>query len=321
MKTIKINFVDEFVGFDPKEEYIYKLLSREYKLDISDNPDYVFCACFGHNHLDYDCVKILVTGENQIPDFNLYDYAIGFDPISFSDRYLRMPLFPFYEAYERANDRTRLFNEQDPLNRKFCSFVVSNGSGDPLRTEFFKRLSQYKKVDSGGRYLNNIGGNGVADKVSFCAQYKFNIAFENSSAPGYTTEKVMEPLIVNSIPIYYGNPDIREDINPDSLVIVRSRDDFDRAIEEIRWLDSNDEAYIKKLQQNPFVHDKEYYDDRMLAFLRNIIEQPLNSAKRVIPYGYQSFYREELRNAYRATVSDTTFRQILKHCLKKCKIV
>lgn len=44
------------------------------------------------------------------------------------------------------------------LERKFCSFVVSNGFNcDKEREIFFKLLNTYKKIDSGGRFLNNIG--------------------------------------------------------------------------------------------------------------------------------------------------------------------
>ena len=38
------------------------------------------------------------------------------------------------------------------------------------------------------------------------------IAFENSSFPGYTTEKIFEPMLEGSIPIYWGNPRVDEDV-------------------------------------------------------------------------------------------------------------
>lgn len=97
-----------------------------------------------------------------------------------------------WKGFEELVRRTSHLSDQELLNRKFCSFVVSNSQfSDPLRKRFFERLCKYKKVDSGGRYLNNIGGP-VRDKLAFCRGYKFNIAFENSSVDGYTTEKIME---------------------------------------------------------------------------------------------------------------------------------
>ena len=73
MRRIKINFEDEFPGFKPEDEFIYRVLSKRYEIEISSDPDYLFVACFGHRHLRYNCIKIFVSGENQIPDFNLFD--------------------------------------------------------------------------------------------------------------------------------------------------------------------------------------------------------------------------------------------------------
>ena len=73
-------------------------------------------------------------------------------------------------------------------------------------------MSSKEKVDSGGKFLNNVGGP-VTDKLSFIKDYKFVISFENSSYPGYTTEKILEPMLVNSIPVYWGNPLVYNDFN------------------------------------------------------------------------------------------------------------
>ena len=78
--------------------------------------------------------------------------------------------------------------------QKFCSMVVSNAQvSNPIRERFFRLLSEYKQVDSGGRLWNNVGGP-VADKQKFIGGYKFNIAFENSAVLGYTTEKIMDAI-------------------------------------------------------------------------------------------------------------------------------
>ena len=98
----------------------------------------------------------------------------------------------------------------------FCGFVVSN----PLcraRNEFFRRLSKYKPVDSGGKVMNTLGHR-VADKRAFLADCRFTIAFENESHPGYTTEKIVEPMLVDSIPIYWGDPLIGRDFDTRSFL-------------------------------------------------------------------------------------------------------
>ena len=66
---------------------------------------------------------------------------------------------------------------------------------------------QYKHIDSGGKYKNNIGAP-VADKLAFLSEGKFNIAFENSSANGYTTEKLIEAFAAGTIPLYWGDESV-----------------------------------------------------------------------------------------------------------------
>ena len=206
MKKVRVYFVDFWDGFDFYDNIFYILLSKKYHVIVDPiNPDYLFCSCFSYNVYKYEnSVKIYFTGENNVPDFNIYDYAIGFQYVNFEDRYLRFPLYLFY-IWENLENMNLKHISGSLTGRKFCNFVYSNKqNADPIRDKFFFELSKYKKVDSGGRLYNNIGGP-VKDKCAFLRDYKFTIAFENSSVNGYTTEKVVEPMLVNSIPIYWGN--------------------------------------------------------------------------------------------------------------------
>jgi len=45
-------------------------------------------------------------------------------------------------------------------------------------------------------------------KLAMIRQYRFTIAFENSMAPDYVTEKFFQPLLVGSVPIYRGAPNV-----------------------------------------------------------------------------------------------------------------
>ena len=297
MKTVRVHFAD-YYGTRPENIWAYQLLRRHYDvvLDARD-PEYLIDGGLGMDHLDYPkAVKIVIIGESYVPDFNLFDYAVGFDDLTFGDRYLRLPLFAFYSQF-KALEALRAQSVDPALaKREFCSFVVSNDDGDPARLEFFRRLSKYKPVASGGKIFNNVGGR-VPDKSAFVAKYKFNIAFENSTVPGYTTEKVMEPLAVRSVPIYYGNPCIDEDFDPACMVRLASRDDMDRVIEEIVALDRDDDAYLTKLSAPTFRHPFEWYEARFDAFLRNVFDQPLESAHRLNAYGYQTNIRNRAEQA------------------------
>lgn len=271
-KTVKIKFVDFFRSFDPYNNDFIRALEKRYKVEITDSPDYIIYSGFGFEHLKYDCVRIFFTGECITPDFNECDYAIGFDRLQFGDRYVRIPLYNLfqYKADYQYLKNKKQFTIDDIRKRGFCSFVVSNCFAKEERANFFELLSQYKVVASGGRYKNNIGG-AVADKKQFLSQYKFNIAFENCSHVGYVTEKITEAFAAGVIPIYYGDPRIVEDFNPDAFLNVHSFKDYDALVKRIQEIDHDDVQYLKMLNAPAIAKDAVVAD--LDTFLYNIFDQ------------------------------------------------
>lgn len=242
-----------------------------------------------------------------MPDFNVCDYALGFHHIDFEDRYLRFPLWLIHK--DCWDELPRLAAQWTPnaqlAKRKFCNFVYSRSrvQTNPLRERFFRRLSEYKRVDSGGRYLNNIGGP-VPDKLAFLADYKFTIAFENSQVSGYATEKVIDPMRVASMPIYCGDPSIGVDFNTHAMVVIQDEAGVEAAIDEIVRLDNDDEAYLAKLAKPWFASPDvpQVYAERLRRFFDGIFSQPLEQAHRTTLYGAAGTYqRDLLRTAPLAT--------------------
>jgi hypothetical protein len=106
--------------------------------------------------------------------------------------------------------------------------------------------------------LNNIGYR-VQDKCGFIKDYKFNIAFESASYPGYTTEKIVEAMQVSCLPIYWGNPLIYKDFNPRSFLNYSDFESEEALIEEIIRVDNDDNLYREYLSQ-PYYHNNEVKD-------------------------------------------------------------
>lgn len=293
-KELKVWFTDFWPGFE-KDNFFLNLLESRFSIKLDPNPDYLIFSIYGDKHLAYsDSIKICYSGENCLPDFNACDYGIGFDFLSFEDRYLRFPLYLIYPGYAGLT-ATRDINPEALLNRRFCNFVYSNSTfADPIREEFFKKLSQYKPIDSGGKHLNNIGYR-VSDKLEFISNYKFTIAFENSSAPGYTTEKIMEPMRVLSLPIYWGNPCVHRDFNELSFINCMRLKSIDRMVEEVIRLDSDDAQYLERLSRNWLTPEQQAvnWNDVLLGFFDNIFRQPLQDAKRFPRYGFNLYEVQE----------------------------
>ena len=194
--SVRIRFVGFWDGFDPRDNFFTRLLAPRWRLDFDGPPDFILYTTVGSRRkefLEYDCTRIFFTGENVGPDWLNCDWAFTFRHDS-HPRHLRLPLWVLY-ADPRALVKQPVVDVEGIVAGKtrFCAFVVSN----PLcrtRNDFFHKLSRYRPVDSGGKLFNNVGGR-VADKRAFLADCRFTIAFENESFPGYTTEKVLEPML------------------------------------------------------------------------------------------------------------------------------
>lgn len=281
-KEIKIAFEDFGSAQEPMMRYFKSLLSPQYNVKICDTPDYLFYSVFGNKHHEYNCVKICFIGENVVPNFNYCDYAIGFHHLTFEDRYLRFPLWCMYKNELEILKNRRSLLPAKALNRKFCARVVSNRKiGDGIRELFFDKLSAYKKVDSGGRYKNNVGGP-VKNKEAFLKKYKFSLAFENTSAHGYCTEKLLQAFAADTVPIYYGDETAVQDFNPKAFVNLHDFKTMDEAVAYIQTLDQNDEAYLKMLNEPAFADDKvlqKYSDEKVFQFLNHMFSKPLEQAR------------------------------------------
>lgn len=294
MRKIKIGFTDFWEGFDVYDNFIVDALITNYDLEISSQPDYLFYSLFGNSHLEYNCIKILFSGENISPDFSACDYAIGSDYIEFGRRYLRHPLYVTYKAFDNLEHR-QFPSDKMLLDREFCSFVVSNSKyADPIREAFFFELSKYKKISSGGRLYNNVGG-AVADKLDFISRYKFNIAFENSAYDGYTTEKIVEPFSVNTLPLYWGNPLVKRDFNENAFVDISSFASIADAVSYVIELDKNDALYLKALKAHCLTIENTYLKRKkeLMSFLSSIIEKDIAEARILPQYGFSKFYSDK----------------------------
>lgn len=286
MKTIKIKFVDFWSHWNPNDNFIVDVLKKKYNVVISDKPDYIFFSNFNKkfNHMKYNnCVKIFYTQENIAPDFNYCDYGIGFENMNYGDRYLNYPIYLIPKRYGTSWKLMTKKHLKFQIKEKFCSMVVSNKNRSNILIDTFNLLSKYKKVDSGGRYRNNVGmPNGVPNKIDFQSNYKFSLCFENSKHPGYCTEKIVEGFASKTIPIYWGDPLVKEIFNPDSFIDISDYNNLNELLEYIKYIDNNKEEY-KKIINTPALKDKNYYNNKqkeLEEFLYNIFEQPIENAKR-----------------------------------------
>ena len=291
MKKLKINFVDFWPNFLKEDNYFYHLLSREFDVVIDEHdPDLLFFsvdynkASERDRFVNHRCKKIFFTGEGISPNFDgplsietpnysigRCDYAFSFDHTN--DQNYRLPLWALFINWfdvPHINDRdiSFLVPQQDLLNSeaqytksKFCNFIFSNDSGE--RTSILKALQFHKHVDCAGALHNNmpnqwkVQGRGDQEhKPLFQSDYKFTIAAENKKRDGYTTEKIFHPLVVGSIPIYWGSETIERDFNPKRFINADNFNSHEDMADEVMRIDQNHERYTHILNEPIFANNE-----------------------------------------------------------------
>jgi hypothetical protein len=301
---LRIAFADYHVGsFRPTRNFIYRLLAEQYELQLSERPDVLFYSCFGRAHRRYLCRRVFFTGELRHPNWRECDYALTYDHLDHPDHY-RLPNF----AWGSYGSLAALVKDDIDVERilaaktRFCNFVYSNPDC-PQRNEFFDKLSRYRRVDAPGAARNNMQGaiaprfgtqSWVKAKMSFIAQYKFTIAFENESHPGYTTEKLPQSMWAESLPIYWGNPLVHLDFNRRSFINFPDHGSLDSLVERVIEVDRNDDLYAQFLRE-PWLNGNQvpasFEPASIQQFLVRIVETPRQPAAMKSRSSWFSFWK------------------------------
>jgi hypothetical protein len=135
-----------------------------------------------------------------------------------------MASFDLTMTYERSSDVWYPYFEptivselqRPPVPRTATSPVVylqANRLDRFDRLAFSGEVMTRVKVDSFGRIHRNQARTvppGGRPRVALYSRYKFTLAFENSFATDYVTEKLYEPLIAGSVPVYRGAREVAE---------------------------------------------------------------------------------------------------------------
>ena len=274
----KIKYIVPWSSFKPRHNPFTDILSEHFDLEFSDDPDFVIAVSTAdialpiYSYMDYDCVRILFSTEPVVCDFNIFDYGIGYDDISFKsgalgDRYYRFPYF-YYCYYERMGtwfdpadhvmeglsyERAVAALEQ---KKRFCNHIYGHESAYYEREAILDALEAYKRVDCAGSHRNNMpGGKTVPlekEKLDFIKECKFTIAAESLSYPGFVTEKLLHAYMGYSIPIVFGDPETAREFNTKSMVNSYDFDTVEDLVDRVIEIDSNDELFIQRLMEPKF---------------------------------------------------------------------
>ena len=295
---LRVAFTDMWENFNPSYNFFTLLLEAHTPytvagIDGSSGPsDILIFGPFGSDWKSprfAKIPKIHYTGENtpaiQHPEVFLnLGYAMKSDI-----NYIRLPLWVLEIDWFQADTKIRnpipisleeCMNpaEHADIRKRFCAFIVSNPS-QPVRNQAFHTLCRYKPVDSAGRLYNTIGpelfaglggGGGERRKVDFLRQYKFCIAYENESSPGYITEKILHAKAAGCVPIYWGAPNLEVDFDLEGCIDARGCS-AEELLARVKEVDGNDALWRKKAMIPAITTKKLRETEALLARVANRI--------------------------------------------------
>lgn len=243
-------------------------------------------SCFGNSVLDIKSWKysIFYSGEpfaSNVQEYRFNKHQIDYTKESYKSSNIKhniilfseksnynivnLPLFVYYIYGNNFIDKLISRSLITKVPKHFCCWIVSNGQCE-IRNKMFNLLNTYKKVHSYGKYANNMGINLSFDYWTdnfrrFISNYKFIICFENSKFGTYSTEKIVNPYLSGTIPIYWSSHEIKNVFNENSMLFLEDETDtsFQNILEKVKELDSSDEKYLEYINR-PFFN-KEFWDN------------------------------------------------------------
>ncbi|KAL0125304.1 hypothetical protein PUN28_004436 [Cardiocondyla obscurior] len=225
---------------------------------------------------------------------NLFNYSSTFS--RYSDVPLMLLDLPGLEElvgesyYVSTKEKSALMRAE---NLASVLYIQSDCDTASDRDRYVLELMKHIRIDSYGACVNNAQlddrlKNNYLDILnnheflSFVAKYKFTIAFENAICNDYITEKLWRPLIVGSIPIYYGSPSFKDWLpnNKSAISIL----DFASPAELAKLLHNllkNNSAYEEYLSHKLDKHNNRVTNSKFLHVLET---RPKKDSNQFVDY-------------------------------------
>eukprot|EP00201_Polytomella_parva_P004436 CAMPEP_0175076986 /NCGR_PEP_ID=MMETSP0052_2-20121109/23091_1 /TAXON_ID=51329 ORGANISM="Polytomella parva, Strain SAG 63-3" /NCGR_SAMPLE_ID=MMETSP0052_2 /ASSEMBLY_ACC=CAM_ASM_000194 /LENGTH=324 /DNA_ID=CAMNT_0016346305 /DNA_START=675 /DNA_END=1649 /DNA_ORIENTATION=- len=200
-------------------------------------------------------VRIAMSMESDAyyPNLKNLGFMSSFDMESSYRTCSQAPVF--YFDYNRGSI-DKLFSEPAPLAKKVPAIVYINSNCGAISGRATIMSEMIALGGQGGKNVpvhsygscNNNMNKRIGDKISAIHQYKFCVAMENSITKDYITEKLWQALEAGCVPIYYGPPNVADQLpDPNAIIDYSKLGSPEALMKEIIRLNEDDEAYNAKL--------------------------------------------------------------------------
>ena len=125
-----------------------------------------------------------------------------------------------YETHdgETALTRERLAALSEPADDRL-SVIMSTKARTPDQVQRI-RLVDYLASKFSDLAIFGVGHNPVEDKAEVLTQFRYHLAVENSSHPGYWTEKLADPILTRCFTFYGGHRNYAQDFPGSGIQVI-----------------------------------------------------------------------------------------------------
>jgi hypothetical protein len=263
---MKIKFVMHMQNNSFMANRIIKDFYNNQNVEIVDGYDYDILVCCNSITEEPKVPRERIIGVIMEPswsrnwDRNLDKYCgtifvhdnslFGFKDVNC--KIIERPSLMFNEFFTTFEYPTRDLVKNKFRKTKKISCIISNNRGGDNGILYEKRHELVQNIINSGLPVDIYGKGWVSDnkhikghiphKIHALMDYEFSIGVENSSEKNYISEKFFDPLLVSTVPIYYGCPNIEDVYNKDSFIHLDflNPDKCLQQIENILSLNYND---------------------------------------------------------------------------------
>lgn len=185
------------------------------------------------------------------------------------------PMFMFTESTD-----SHIFYRKNKFKKGRRMSIVSSNYGDKYnyvkRHELFKGLLETDlDIDFYGRRWNLADERykgAPHNKSEAIIDYEYSIAIENSSYNNYLTEKFFDLVVCNTVPVYYGCPNVRDIYPEKSFIEIDFSGPIEKTIEQIADIYNND-SYEDRLPYILEAKNLYYTKYNIFNFIKSLMDE------------------------------------------------
>lgn len=131
--------------------------------------------------------------------------------------------FPYGSTWVRD------WKTHDMTKSKLCSLIASAKRSQPGHV-LRHQVAEWSQSEGLDVDLLGLGYAPFKDKADGLAPYRYSVIIENAQEPNYFTEKLIDAVLCETVPIYWGCPNLTDFMDTDGMIICNTFEDMQAAL-------------------------------------------------------------------------------------------